>query len=70
MYGVLGNFRGIVKPWYLPFDWVFCRISVNYKTRVFIVKNKVAPNVYGLPVDVINGEIVKVRTGELPLLPQ
>jgi hypothetical protein len=60
MYGILGNFKGKVKPWYLPFDWVFCRTSINYKTRVLIVENKVAPNIYGLPVQVENGEVVGV----------
>jgi len=67
MHGVLGNFTGKVKPWYLPFDWVFCRISINYKTRVIIVKNDTAPNIYGLPVEIVNRKVVSVRMGDLPL---
>ena len=58
MRGVLGNFKGIVKPWYLPFDWVLCRISIAYKTKVVIVKNSSVPNVFGMPVKIVNGKVV------------
>lgn len=62
MMGILGNSNGIVKPWYLPFDWVFCRISINYKSKVFIVKNpKRIPLIYGLPVTIVNGVIKGIR---------
>lgn len=60
MYGVLGNFKGKVKPWYLPFNWVFCRISINYKTRVVIVKNSSVANIWSLPVEVVDGVVVGV----------
>lgn len=60
MYGILGNYKGKVKPWYLPFDWVFCRISINYKTRVVIVKNSSVANVWALPVKINDGIVVGV----------
>jgi hypothetical protein len=69
MNAVLGNFRGKVKPWYLPFDWVFCRVSINHKTRVFIVKNNVAPNIYDLPVEVVDGKVINFWIGDFPLPP-
>ena len=63
MYGYLGNFKGVVKPWYFPFDWVWCRIydpptvwDMNtYKLK--IVRNRRLPNIHGLPVIVIDGEV-------------
>lgn|SRR5574341_24408 len=60
MLGVLGNFSGKVKPWYLPFDWVFCRIPIKGKVRTVIVRNKATRNVYGLPVEVIGREIIGI----------
>lgn len=59
MRGLLGT-HGKVKPWWLPFDWVLCRIPVNHKTRVVIIKNRIAPNVYDLAVEVINGKVTRV----------
>jgi hypothetical protein len=60
MFGILGNFKGKVKPWYLPFDWVFCRITINNKTKVFIVSNRTFRNIPSLPVKIINGVVVDV----------
>jgi hypothetical protein len=64
MRGLLGNSNGTIKPWWLPFDWCFCRVSINYKLKTIIVHNTIAPNVYDLPVDILNGWVVGIRTLE------
>lgn len=69
MFGVLGNFKGKVKPWYLPFDWVFCRIPINGKVKTAIVTNRTTKNVYGLPVNVVGREVMGVW-GVRPILRQ
>lgn len=56
--GLLGNRRGIVKPWWLPFDWVFCMVLRNGITKVRIVKNSSVRNVYALPVELLNNVVV------------
>lgn len=58
--GALGNFKGVVKPWWLPFDWVLCKILVNYKARVVIVKNSVVANVWNLPVKIVGRTVVGI----------
>ena len=61
MYGILGNRNGVVKPWYLPFDFVFCRVrNDDLRTVVWIVKNNSTRNVYNLPVEIHNGRVVRV----------
>jgi hypothetical protein len=64
MVGLLGNFKGTVKPWWLPFDLVFCRITnKNLITKVAIVKNSNVRNVYGLAVEINNGVVVRAWHG-------
>ena len=58
MYALLGNGKGKVKPWYLPFDYVFCMVDVNGFVEVRIVKNSTVENVYALPVELVNGMVV------------
>ena len=57
-YALLGNGKGKVKPWYLPFDWVFCVVDVGGYQKIRIVKNSVVPNIYALPVKVVDGVVV------------
>lgn len=58
MYALLGNGKGKVKPWYLPFDWVFCMVDVKGYQRIRIVKNSSVANVYAIPVDLVDGVVV------------
>lgn len=58
MLGLLGNKNGVVKPWYLPFDFVFCRVKTNGKMVTVIIKNDCVKNVYGLVVVIHNGRIL------------
>lgn len=62
MQAVLGNRNFKVKPWYLPFDWCFCRVRTGIMgdLKVRIVKNSVVKNIYGLPVEVLDGIVVGV----------
>ena len=57
-YALLGNGKGKVKPWYLPFDWCFCMVNIGGYIKVRIVKNSVVGNVYGLAVKVVDGIVV------------
>jgi len=60
MVGILGNFKGIVKPWWLPFDWVLCRIMDEGSTaKVTIVKNSNVCNVYGMAVEINSGAVAR-----------
>lgn len=60
MIGILGNFKGTVKPWWLPFDWVLCRITnENLITKVVIVKNSNVRNIYGLAVEINGGVVIR-----------
>lgn len=58
MYALLGNGKGKVKPWYLPFDWCFCMVDIKGYAKVRIVKNSVVANVYALPVELVDGVVV------------
>jgi allantoicase len=58
MFALLGNGKGKVKPWYLPFDWCFCMVNVEGYVKVYIVKNSRMKNVYALPVDLVNGVVI------------
>lgn len=73
MRAILGNKKGVVKPWWLPFDFVFCRIEKERKSilwllfttdpfyeMVIVVRNNIAKNIYGLPVEVENGAVVQI----------
>jgi hypothetical protein len=66
MMGILGNHNGKVKPWYLPFDWVFCRITIDLQSRVVIVKNNCVSNIYGLAVKINNGVVVGIWHFTMP----
>jgi hypothetical protein len=57
---ILGNHFGIVKPWYLPLDFIFARKIRRYGLSLCVVRNSVCPNVYGLPVSVKNNKVIKV----------
>ena len=62
MIGFLGNSCGKVKAWYLPFDFVFCRVSVNNVLRTRIVRNSSTKNIYGLPVVLLGGKVLQIYT--------
>lgn len=56
-FGTLGNKRGVVKPWYLPFDFVFCRFISN---KTMIIRNNTVKNISHLPVEVVNGKVIGI----------
>jgi hypothetical protein len=59
LYALLGNKHRIVKPWYLPFDWIFVRVlAPEHRQRTIIVRNKkIVPNIYAMPVLILNGRV-------------
>lgn len=59
-FAVLGNTKGKVRSWYLPRDYCFCLVAKNGRAVTKIVKNITVKHVAGLPVNLINGEIVGV----------
>lgn len=57
---LLGNFYGVVKPWYLPADWVLVRIAKRNKLSLSIAKNSnTVPNIYGMMVYVQDWKVLK-----------
>jgi hypothetical protein len=56
MYGILGDFRGNVKPWWIPGNYVFARIPeydhIGYPATMYVViaRNETVQNIYGLQV--------------------
>lgn len=76
MYGVLGDFYGKLFPDPLLKEFIYARVGMYYeisgppKTEVIVVKNtgKVAP-VYGLPVNIWDGEVTSVWNYGLPIRP-
>src|SRR5687767_5482299 len=58
MRALLGNHNGVVKPWYLPFDWVFVRvINEDHRLTATIAKNSAVPNVWGALVEIVDGKV-------------
>lgn len=60
MIGVLGNFSGVVKPWYLPLDFVFCRVEEGGDVKVKIIRNSCVSNIYGAPVEILGNKVVRI----------
>jgi hypothetical protein len=71
MRGLLGNFNHVVKPWWLPFDLVFVRITDSeYHTKVTIARNSSVPNVWDLVVTIKGWKVVGFWKEAIPQLPE
>lgn len=76
MKALLGNRRKIVKPWYLPGDFVFARVQSwnwwNFGLHTIIVRNKkhIVPNIPDLEIEIIGRNIVGFTSPKLPPIPK